>query len=340
MAAIARESTSPSSSTAALLGLQETLSLAGTKMSDGSSSFFKNIQKTMDKTFQRVEKAFVFVARKPQQEVPPVLSPEEEQLQWALDASMADSHHAFLSVAAAKVEGTAHVLPQQEIASSSSSPSSMTAGDELCAAAQEAVQQLESMEERACCAETALAVVREQEATAVAECDVLRHQLAESEFFIQGLAEQFDRASRKSVGTATACNAPKEAEASGKDEQDNQGIIMQLQSRIAELEGQLFPDACSMPEEPERCEAIAKVIAEAGKFAVTTEEAFVDAPGLENVQTQQCLASDAAAASESKVQPAAHKAATPGFPNGDDAPSIEADGVTNKEQEVAVVNEA
>lgn len=296
----------------------------------------------MDKTFQRVEKAFVFVAGKPQHGVPPVLSPEEEQLQWALDASMADSHHAFLSVTAAKAEGATHVLPQQEIASSSSSPSSMSVGDELSAAAAEAVQQLESMEERVCCAETALAVVREQEATAVAERDVLRHQLAESEFFIQGLAEQFDRASRKSAETATAASK-QGAAADGKDEQDNQGIIAQLQSRIAELEGQLFPDACSMPgetEEPERCEAIAKVIADAGKFAVTTEDAFVDAPGLENVKTQQCFASDATAASESKVQPAAHMGATLGFPSGDKAASIEADGVTNKEQEVAVVSEA
>lgn len=270
-------------------GLQEAPPPADTKKSDSSSGFFKSFQKTMNKTFQKVEKAFEQPAPvKPAASTtaraeggPPALSTEEEQLQWALNASLADSQHAVLTETIAEAERDVVVGEDPALARatsaptrgtlaavvaptrpSSTTPNELSPGDQLQAAAAQAAQRLQTAEERAQRAEAELAAVKQREAAAVVERDALRRQLGENERLVKGLTEQLDAVNRQRDQTAKNCKAlelslqaARAAEAQAllaqaadeldsqeheEEKEDQQGMIMQLVARIAELEGQLM----------------------------------------------------------------------------------------------------
>lgn len=249
MAAISQDVAAGAPSSEALLNdSQQTVAPSATKKSDSSSSFFKNMQKTM---LQKVEKAFVGsaprktpVASAAVQEAgtavhddQPQLPSEEEQLQWALDASMADSQHAVLSGAIAEAEKVSPV----ESASSSTDPSaaaidtSLSAADQLQAAATEAARRLEAAEVRASSAEAELAAAKERVIAVVAERDALRIQLTEHECIIRGLTEQLEGVNGQRDKAADKVHE----DGSSQHQQDQQRTITQMLARISELEGQL-----------------------------------------------------------------------------------------------------
>lgn len=213
---------------------------ASRRQGDGVSSFFgklqKTVEKTVDRTMQKVERAFQAQASPPvadkaaaQQRA---MTLEEEQLQWALNAS----------------------LSERQPASSSPAPGE----------AAEAAQRLEAAEARAWRAERELGEARAREARVERERDAVRRQLADNERLLSSLTAQLD-----------ACNAQREEQerrraglesalvlAEQQEEQDRaqgedfeqQGTVAQLLARVAELEASLLKAThfASCEQAPER----------------------------------------------------------------------------------------
>mmetsp|Transcript_47695 Transcript_47695/g.135604 ORF Transcript_47695/g.135604 Transcript_47695/m.135604 type:complete len:505 (-) Transcript_47695:44-1558(-) len=258
-----------------------------------SESFFGKLQKTMDKTMQKVERAFQApTSTKP---APPSsredpmagMSEEEEQLQWALSASLEKSIHPATgsptSAGAATRPPPATASAPQFLAIASA-PSALgqapaaaaptaSAGDQLQAAAMQAAQRLQAAEERAKRAEQELEMAKASEAAAAAERDALRRQLTENEQLVSGLTQQLDAVHSQHEERERRCQALEQAllaarqaaaakpravdeddEAEIAELEEHQGTVAQLLSRIAELEATLMQATHFAPVEEDVAE--------------------------------------------------------------------------------------
>eukprot|EP00928_Gymnodinium_smaydae_P022619 TRINITY_DN18940_c0_g1_i1.p1 TRINITY_DN18940_c0_g1~~TRINITY_DN18940_c0_g1_i1.p1 ORF type:complete len:460 (+),score=86.29 TRINITY_DN18940_c0_g1_i1:145-1380(+) len=248
MVAISREPSAacPAASSAALYyeGFHDTASGAGaanavdkspaaskSKSSDGSSSLFGRLQKSFDKTMQKTAKTLLGKDSSEEHTTAglPSFSNEEEQLQWALNASLRDngakSVHTTVPLGS-KVASSEAVVEQRPVSSSVSN---------------------ETVAQKA------------RDAAAESEKAELRRQLAESEGIIKGLTEQLDGVNMKLEKKTAQCKALEKAllaaqealavaernTAQGEQQAEaedfeRQGTIAQLLARIAELEATLL----------------------------------------------------------------------------------------------------
>jgi len=238
----------------------------------GASGFLGKLQKTMDKTVQKVVKTIEGLdgsgasgsGTKP---LPPralvgppsELTAEEEQLQWALDASLRE----------ARAQPSAQAMNNGP--SRQASPQAATVpdpGDQLQAAAAEAARRLRAVEQHARRAEADLAVAKEREASASSARAALERQLQDNERLIQGLTSELDLLHAQLSEKTTRCtaleralvvarNAAAVAAAEAGDQQgseneihdlENQGVIAQLLERIAQLESNMLRATHFAPE--------------------------------------------------------------------------------------------
>lgn len=213
-----------------------------------SDSFFGKLQKGLDKTMQKVERAFQAPATpaKPttasaRTEAQPLTSiSEEDQIQWALRSSLEESNRAAGGGSAAVVSAPTVArhgeLQKPEVrgaagaaaavaAATASAPAAFAsvrgspAGDHLQGGAvqAQAAQRLRDAEDRALRAERELDAARSREAAAAVERDALRRQLAETERLVAGLAEQLDVAHAQREDGSRRCQALERAlEAAGQ----------------------------------------------------------------------------------------------------------------------------
>jgi len=249
------------------------------KKSSSSSSFLGKLTKTMggarksvEKTF---EKTFENLGNKPAEpavtsghKAGPPLSDEDQQLQWALSASLAEAHGSTTQVAPVIKEQTAAADNDDNRANKTSIASS-NAGDQLQAAAAQAASRLQAAEERAARAERELLAAQAREAAMESEKNKLRNQLAENESLIKGLTEQLDTVNtrvakesercrvledsvRKAQEAATYAELTRQADSGDDDTQlEHQGTIAQLLARIAELESTLVHATHFAPQQNE-----------------------------------------------------------------------------------------
>jgi len=238
----------------------------------GASGFLGKLQKTMDKTVQKVVKTIEGLdgsgasgsGTKP---LPPralvgppsELTAEEEQLQWALDASLRE----------ARAQPSAQAMNNGP--SRQASPQAATVpdpGDQLQAAAAEAARRLRAVEQHARRAEADLAVAKEREASALSARAALERQLQDNERLIQGLTSELDLLHAQLSEKTTRCTALERAlvvarnaaavaaaEAGGQQgseneihDLENQGVIAQLLERIAQLESNMLRATHFAPE--------------------------------------------------------------------------------------------
>eukprot|EP00927_Polykrikos_kofoidii_P067244 TRINITY_DN62759_c0_g1_i1.p1 TRINITY_DN62759_c0_g1~~TRINITY_DN62759_c0_g1_i1.p1 ORF type:complete len:624 (-),score=135.51 TRINITY_DN62759_c0_g1_i1:228-1922(-) len=276
------------------------------KKPQGVTGFFGKWQKAMDKSIQKVEKTFEsFAGGMHAQETSgptskeasragaqPVvaLNSEEEQLQWALRASMATQQGA--------------AMPNETVQSKAAQG----------AAAQDATQmaqRLQAAESRAERAERDLEKAQAMEATAVAERETLRSQLKDNEQLVRGLTQQldvvnaqieeqrqqcqaFETALHRAQESAAAAAARQGAseERVEEAELDQQGTISQLLARIAELEATLLcatqfaqPEVETNPSQDEAAAAEADRSTKSSRLAdAKTQEA--EAPLAQDVETK------------------------------------------------------
>jgi len=243
----------------------------------GASGFLGKLQKTMDKTVQKVVKTIEGLdgsgasgsGTKP---LPPralvgppsELTAEEEQLQWALDASLREAR--AQPSAQAMNNGPSRQASPQEAPSAAATVSDP--GDQLQAAAAEAARRLRAVEQHARRAEADLAVAKEREASASSARAALERQLQDNERLIQGLTSELDLLHAQLSEKTTRCTALERAlvvarnaaavaaaEAGGQQgseneihDLENQGVIAQLLERIAQLESNMLRATHFAPE--------------------------------------------------------------------------------------------
>lgn len=307
----------------------------------GAAGFLGKLQKTMDKSFQKVKKTIEGLddsgasnggARPlpPRATVgpPSELTVEDQQLQWALDASLREAH------AQNSTQTPQNDSRQPSSPAVSSSPgydhrrhlietladqlAEGSAGDQLQAAAAEAARRLRAVEQHARRAEADLAAAKEREASAVSARAVLERQLQDNEALIQGLTSQLDnlhaQLSEKNTRVAAleralvvardaaALAATEVGGQQGMDDLENQGVIAQLLERIAQLESNMLRATHFAPEPGEEAALVAKAQAAAEEPAAPAEakEALVTkAQG-------SASAEEPAALAETKAAPAAN----------------------------------
>lgn len=244
--------------------------------------FFGKLQQKMDKTMQKVDKTFQnFTTSKPPTETaalptaPPVVArgpplpsvnSEDEQLQWALNASLADSRSpANPTPASPPVVMMGRPPNASTNTAIPSGVPSACAGDQMQGAATQVAQKLHGSEERAAAAEIELAKALEREAAAIAQREELKRQLDDNEGIIKGLTEQIDAANVELESKVKHCFALENALAQaqqmadqaadslvareGSCEVERQGTVSQLLARIAELESTLLRATHFAPEE-------------------------------------------------------------------------------------------
>jgi len=245
----------------------------------GASGFLGKLQKTIDKTVQKVVKTIEGLdgsgasgsGTKP---LPPralvgppsELTAEEEQLQWALDASLREAR--AQPSAQAMNNGPSRQASPQEAPSAAATVSDP--GDQLQAAAAEAARRLRAVEQHARRAEADLAVAKEREASASSARAALERQLQDNERLIQGLTSELDLLHAQLSEKTTRCTALERAlvvarnaaaaivaaaEAGGQQgseneihDLENQGVIAQLLERIAQLESNMLRATHFAPE--------------------------------------------------------------------------------------------
>lgn len=303
-----------------------------TKKDSGAStgSFFGKIQNVMDSAVQKVDKMLTTSKPDPrlqqtapptpelQQGVPtrpatqrgapgsapgaPSMSPEEEQLQWALSASLADAQGMPPASGASKLphnsgrpqmqfQDAANIAPAvimgrppHEKVATGQPPSGMGPRDSQSAmgfaGAQGAGGQLQALEDRAVRAERELAAAQAREASAAAQRAQLQQQLRENETLIRGLTEQIDMANSQLDSKTSQCKALQDALAAAQhasaataaaavrddeaSESERQGTIAQLLTRIAELESTLLRATHFAPaDDAQECETTPETSREA-----------------------------------------------------------------------------
>jgi len=243
----------------------------------GASGFLGKLQKTIDKTVQKVVKTIEGLdgsgasgsGTKP---LPPralvgppsELTAEEEQLQWALDASLREAR--AQPSAQALNNGPSRQASLQEAPSVAATVPDP--GDQLQAAAAEAARRLRAVEQHARRAEADLAVAKEREASASSARAALERQLQDNERLIQGLTSELDLLHAQLSEKTTRCTALERAlvvarnaaavaaaEAGGQQgseneihDLENQGVIAQLLERIAQLESNMLRATHFAPE--------------------------------------------------------------------------------------------
>lgn len=225
----------------------------------GGGGFFGKLQKNMDKAMAKVNKTIENLTTDkdmPQKGDPSTstrqgldLSAEEEQLQWALNASLAEAKPA-----------------------AAADDALVSAGSQPQVVAAQHMHRLQEAELRADRAENALAVAQAQEAAAVAERADLRRQLQENEVMINCLTEKLDAVNAEldrqamycqtleaSLATAQDASAragelsrSRQTGLNYEDEFERQGAIQQLLAKAEELEGQLVRATHLEPEDPTR----------------------------------------------------------------------------------------
>mmetsp|Transcript_50973 Transcript_50973/g.147966 ORF Transcript_50973/g.147966 Transcript_50973/m.147966 type:complete len:513 (-) Transcript_50973:127-1665(-) len=242
---------------------------AGAENRKASSSskgggFFGSLTKKMEKVVRSIESGLDSGGKpapapatfEPPQRHAPALSAEEEQLQWALNASIEEEKRQHTTPTPGEVDVPVNPAPSADFNSS--------AGDQLQVVAAQAAQRLRAAEERAKRAEDALAAVQARERAATEERAQLKRQLEDNEGLIKGLTEQLDALNSKFSKQAQRCKsleqalataqraavAARDAAAEGgadgqgaeaeEAEMEHHGTIAQLLTRITELESTLM----------------------------------------------------------------------------------------------------
>jgi len=251
----------------------EAVSDKGSDKGGSGGGFFAKLQKTMDKTMQKVEKLAGGSAvadgptRRPEsREMPgaatqqhsaaptPSFSSEDEQIQWALRASLleeesrkvvdADKTATVSSKAAANGRGADNVASQAAQRGNAS----------VQTMASQAAHLLQAAELRAARAERALVQAQAQEGRTNNERSALKEQLEENESLISGLTSQLDvtnarieasEEQHKVVEASIAEDMPDD-----DDNSESEAEVAQLLERIAKLEGLLHkPSSATMEQQ-------------------------------------------------------------------------------------------
>uniref|UniRef100_A0A7S4QC39 Uncharacterized protein n=1 Tax=Alexandrium monilatum TaxID=311494 RepID=A0A7S4QC39_9DINO len=278
--------------------------------SSGGGGFFGNLQKKMQKVVRSFESGIDGGSKPdptpttfdPPKRLAPQLTAEEEQLQWALNASLEE------------VSRQHGAPPAQEVEDPSSAPAAVNsaAGNDMQAAAARAARRLRAAEDRAKRAEDNLAALQARERAAAEERAALKHQLEDNEGLIKGLTEQLDVVNGKLSKQLQRCTALEKALAAAQQaavaartgeageagfeaeeaEMEYRGTIAQLLARIAELEGTLLRATHFAPqvdEEPDTPEASA---VEAAAGAAEPAECAKKLPQPASALDRGCAAAD------------------------------------------------
>uniref|UniRef100_A0A7S4UF43 Uncharacterized protein n=1 Tax=Alexandrium monilatum TaxID=311494 RepID=A0A7S4UF43_9DINO len=295
--------------------------------SSGGGGFFGNLQKKMQKVVRSFESGIDGGSKPdptpttfdPPKRLAPQLTAEEEQLQWALNASLEE------------VSRQHGAPPAQEVEDPSSAPAAVNsaAGNDMQAAAARAARRLRAAEDRAKRAEDNLAALQAQSSDVTrlpcAACEMgrlccwqpaeraaLKHQLEDNEGLIKGLTEQLDVVNGKLSKQLQRCTALEKALAAAQQaavaartgeageagfeaeeaEMEYRGTIAQLLARIAELEGTLLRATHFAPqvdEEPDTPEASA---VEAAAGAAEPAECAKKLPQPASALDRGCAAAD------------------------------------------------
>eukprot|EP00747_Dinoflagellata_sp_TGD_P207458 gnl/TRDRNA2_/TRDRNA2_81031_c0_seq1.p1 gnl/TRDRNA2_/TRDRNA2_81031_c0~~gnl/TRDRNA2_/TRDRNA2_81031_c0_seq1.p1 ORF type:complete len:508 (-),score=113.59 gnl/TRDRNA2_/TRDRNA2_81031_c0_seq1:199-1722(-) len=221
------------------------VSSEASKTSKSSTSFFGKLQKTMDSTMQKVDSTISKLVGEGQQpdsaapkkattvqnpEASSQMTLEEQQLQWALDASLKESQG----------------LPTVPVGQPAGSQASQGAGAQVA-------QQRQVAEDRAGRAEIELQKVRASEAKLAAEKSLLQKQLADQAELVQALTAQLDSLEAKLEEKTKRCATLESAltetnhalqiarsEQAARSDDDHQDTFNALCTRISELEATLM----------------------------------------------------------------------------------------------------